>query len=298
MNVFKEMIFSIYNYKYYPEFLKNRKTKVFGFGLLLVLIYFIITMVLPFAFSQLKTGGFANMLEENVPYFCLEDGILEVEDVIELEEDDMLIYIDTDPDYVFYDIYEDAEYLDDYSQALLIDSEKLIFKDSGELQQFYFEDLDMDFDRDDLLKWIPYAYLFIAIFMVFAFIWDVAVFFFGVLFVALLGMIAASCMKKQLTFGQLYMLGVYSRTLPLLIKALVSFLPFSIPFFFIINFGISLAIIIAAIQQMKEQELTKPLEFTSAAAANHNQSIYCDPKMTNPQKGSQDNNKNDFSWMK
>ncbi|MCH5344337.1 MAG: DUF1189 family protein, partial [Acetatifactor sp.] len=79
-------------------------------------------------------------------------------------------------------------------------------------------------------------------------------FFFGVLFVALMGMIVASCMNYKLTFGQLYLLGIYSRTLPLLIKALISFLPFHIPFFWVINFGLSLFIMIMAIKKMKEQE--------------------------------------------
>lgn len=40
MNIFKEMVLSIYSYGSYKEFLKNRRSKVFGFGLMLVLLYF------------------------------------------------------------------------------------------------------------------------------------------------------------------------------------------------------------------------------------------------------------------
>ena len=81
-----------------------------------------------------------------------------------------------------------------------------------------------------------------------------ALFFFGVLFVALIGMAVASALKYRLTFGQLYLLGIYSRTLPLIIKALVSFLPFRIPMFWAINFGISIIILALAIKKMKEQQ--------------------------------------------
>lgn len=71
---------------------------------------------------------------------------------------------------------------------------------------------------------------------------------------ALLGMIVAACMKYRLTFGQLYLLGIYSRTLPLLVKALLSLLPFSIPLYFIANIGLSVLIIGCAIYNMQEEE--------------------------------------------
>ncbi len=199
--------------------------------------------------------------------------------MIEYEEGGRYIYIDTDPQYFFYDANEMKEYLYDYSQVILMDSEKMIVKDDGQVQGIYFSDLDWEFNKDDLLGFVPFAYVFIIIGMLAAYIWMTAWFFFGVLFVALLGMIAASCMKYQLTFGQLYLLGIYSRTLPLLIKAVVSFLSFDIPFFFIINFGISLFIIILAMQKMKEQNLQKPLEFRSDS---------------NDSDGSSGN---DFTWM-
>lgn len=263
MNIFKEMLLSIYSYKSYKEFLNNKKGKVFGFGVMLMLIYFVITIGIPFAKFQITTGGIAAIINDTLPDFELSDGYLWVDDVIEYEADGKYIYIDTNPEYVFYDAYEMKEYLYDYSQAILMDSEKIIVKDDGQVQGAYFSDLDWEFSKDELIKFVPFVYIFIAIGMVLAYIWMTALFFFGVLLVALLGMIAASCMKYQLTFGQLYLLGIYSRTLPLIIKAVLSFLPFDIPFFFIINFGISLFIIILAIQKMKEQNLQKPLEFTS-----------------------------------
>lgn len=280
MNIFKEMLLSIYSPESYSVFLKNKKGKVFGFGIMLMLIYFVITMGIPFAKFQITTGGITTIIEDTIPDFELSDGYLWVDDVIEFDEDGRYIYIDTDPEYVFYDADEMKEYLYDYYQVILMDSEKIIVKNNGQVQGAYFSDLDWEFSKEDLIGWVPFAYIFIVIGMVIAYIWMTALFFFGVLFVALLGMIAASCMKYQLTFGQLYLLGIYSRTLPLIIKAVLSFLPLDIPFFFIINFGISLFIIVLAIQKMKEQNLQKPLEFTSDG------------------NGSTDrNNGNDFTWM-
>lgn len=264
MNVFKELVLSVYSYGSYREFLKNRKGKVFGFGLLLMLIYFLVTMLLPTVFHLGSPEKLAARFRSNVPDFELEDGTLWVDDVIEIDNGDMYVYIDTDPDYVFYDADEMEQYLREYSQAILMDSEKLIVKSNGQVQGRYFSDIDLEINRNDLIKLIPWIYVMYIVFMVLAYIWMTALFFFGVLFVALIGLIVISCMNYQLTFGQLYLLGIYSRTLPLIIKAAVSFLPVSIPFFWVINFGLSVLIIVLAIRKMKEHTLEKPLEFTSS----------------------------------
>ena len=283
MNIFEEMALSVYSYQSYKEFLKNKKSKVFGVGLMLVLIYFAVTTVIPFVVKDIRNGGLAKQIEESVPDFELKDGFLQVDDVIEIDGGSTYVYIDTDPEYYFYDADEMKYYLYDYATAILMDSEKMIIKSNGEVVGAYFSDIDFEFSKEKLIGWVPYAYAIIVVMHVLIYIWMAAVFFFGVLFVALLGMIVASCMKYQLTFGQLYLLGVYSRTLPLIIKAVLSFVPVSIPFFFIINFGLSLLIIGRVIQKMKEQNLTQPLQFTSGSSYNEVEK--------------NNSNDNDFTWM-
>ena len=263
MNIFKEMALSVYSYKSYKDFLQNKKSKVFGFGVMLMLIYFAVTMVIPPLVRNIGSGSLAEQIEKNIPDFELKDGYLWVDDVIEYEGGGTYIYIDTDPDYYFYDADEMKQYLYDYSDVILMDSEKIIIKNDGQVQGLYFSDIDFDLNKDTILNLVPFVYVIAAVVYIFMYIWMTALFFFGVLVVALLGMIVASCMKYQLTFGQLYLLGIYSRTLPLIIKAVHSLLPFNIPFFFVINFGVSLLIIGCAIQKMKERNLQKPLEFTS-----------------------------------
>lgn len=289
MNIFKEMALSVYSYKSYKEFLQNKKSKVFGFGLMLVLIYFAVTTLIPFAVKDIRNGGLKKQIEENVPDFELKDGVLWVDDVIEYDGGTTYLYIDTDPEYYFYDADEMAAYLYDYQTAVLMDSEKVIVKSNNEVVGAYFSDLDFEFSKEALKGWVPYAYAILIAAYILAYLWMAAVFFFGVLFVALLGMIVASCMKYQLTFGQLYLLGVYSRTLPLIIKAVLSFVPVGIPFFFVINFGLSLLIIGCAIQKMKEQNLTQPLQFTSEGGSNETE--------RDDNNSSSNSNSNDFTWM-
>ena len=254
MNVFEEMVLSVYSYGSYSEFLKNKKGKVFGFGVLLMTIYFVLTMIVPGLVRSGSIFGLEEKMRENVPDFSLEDGILWVDDVIEYDTNGTYIYIDTDPLYLIEDEDEIAPFFKGYRNVLIADYEKLIMKNDGEWQTLYFDNLDLEFDKEDLIDFVPWLYVIYAAFMVFAYIWMTAFFFFGVLFVALIGMIIASCMNYRISFGKLYLMGIYSRTLPLLIKALVSYLPFGIPGFWVLNFGLSALIIGLAMRKMKRAE--------------------------------------------
>ena len=252
MNVFKELILSVYKYESYRDFLKNKRRKAFLAGIILMVIYFSLTMIFPFIRFQVQTGGFARIIEDYIPDFELSGGKLWVERPIEYESGGIYLNINTDPDNSFYDVDEIGEYISDYYQVLLVDSEKVITKNQGEILGEYFSDLNIEFNRDRLQQLVPQAYLIAAAFMVLAFIFMTTMFFFGVLIVALLGMIVASVMNCRLTFGQLYQMGIYTRTLPLMTKALLSFLPFPMPMFEIINFGLSVLYIVFAIRKMKE----------------------------------------------
>lgn len=254
MNIFKEMALSVYSYGSYRQFLQNKKGKVFGFGAMLVAIYFMITILIPSLVAVVSPSGVIHSFVDSIPDFELKDGELWVEDVIEYEENGTYIYIDTDPDYVFYDADEIAPELREYTNAMLMDSEKMIIKSNGEVQGFYFSELGGDFDKQDLSGLIPYLYIFYVAAMIFVYVWMAALFFFGVVFVALMGMAVASAANYRLTYGQLYLLGIYSRTLSLIIKAVVNFLPIRIPFFWALNFGLSVLILYLAIRKMKEEQ--------------------------------------------
>ncbi len=254
MNLFREMALSVYSFKSYREFIKNRRIKVFGFGAVFMLIYFCLSTLLPFAESQIRNGGFGSNLQSSVPDFQLKDGRLWVDGVIEYESPSGYIYIDTDLEYYFYSAEEMEDYLYGYSSAILMDSEKMILKGNGSVQELYFSQINAELGKQDLMKLVPYLYVIIGFFMIFVYVWETALYFFGALFVALLGMVVASCMKFKLAFGRMYVLGIYSRTLPLVIKVLLSLLPFQIPLFFIANFGLSLLVIGCAVYQMQESE--------------------------------------------
>lgn len=258
MNVFKEMALSVYSYGSYSQFLKNKKGKVFGFGVLLLTIYFVLTMILPGVVGTGSIFRLADIIDESVPDFSLENGMLWMDDVIEYDAVTAYVYIDANSFLDIEDEDEIAPYFRGYRSVIIADFEKMLIKNDGIWQVLYYSDLGLEFDKDDLIELVPWIYAIYIVSMVFAYFWMAGLFFFGVLFVALIGMIIASSMNYRLTFGQLYLMGIYSRTFPLLVKALVSYLPFGIPFFWVLNFGLSALIIGLAIMNMKKQTPETP----------------------------------------
>lgn len=269
MNVFQEMALSVYSLKSYEKFKSNKKGKVFLFGFLLLLIYFIITIIVPMAKWQITDGGLSGMLKNYVPDFELSNGRLWVEREVGYEISDVYFYINTSPDYILYDINEIKPLLSKYRTAVLMDSEKAIIKSKGEVSVIYFNEYpDVTYTRMDLMDYAPYIYLFFLILILLIFIFMGIGVFLGALIVAVIGMIVTSCMQYKLTFGQLYTLSLHTRTPSLLLKAILSFVPIAIPFFFIINFAISICYLAGAIHKLKEQNLQTPLEFTTTYTDN------------------------------
>lgn len=254
MNVFKEMVLSVYSYGSYGQFLRNKKGKVFGFGVLLVTIYFLAACLIPGMINMGSPGRMIQNFRESVPDFRLENGRLWVEEVYEADSEATYVYINTTPGYLLNNAAEVKQYLRGYRQAILMDSEKMILKNNGQVQTLYYMSLDLDISKEDVIELIPVFFVLYVAAMFFSYFWIAGLFFLGALFVALLGLIVAACMNYKIPFGKLYILAVYSRTLPLLIKALVSYLPVGIPFFWVINFGLSLFIIAMALRKMREQQ--------------------------------------------
>lgn len=252
MNIFKEMALSIYSYKSYSQFIKNKKVRIFGFGVLLMTIYFLIAWALPAIIHPLSFSSLQESFLEEVPDFTLQDGVLWVNGTYEEDTGTSYIYVNTAPEYTVGEISELEGSYPDYTDVMLIDSEKLIQKSGISWQITYFSDIPVKVDKQTIANLLPKMGIIMVAFYLIAYIMMTALFFFGVLFVALCGRIITSRMNRRLTFGQLYIMAIYSRTFPLLLKAVISILPVTVPFFEVINFGMSVFIMAMAITQMKD----------------------------------------------
>ncbi len=257
MNIFSELFYSFWGVKKYPEFLKNKKGKVFGYVIVVVLIYSIIAqlMTIPATNSFVKEAR--EMLLE-FPDFQIESGYMEIEESFTYDDDLNLVMLESEygsyiREYTTADWYATLEY---YDFVVISDATTLLLKNNGSID-IYDYPVDFSFSRDTVYSWIDYAYPIIIIYLVFAFIFSVIGYFFTALIVALAGMIICSFMKQKLTFGQLYLLALYAKTLPLLVKGLLNLLSIDIFGFSILSFAVSCVYLGFAIHHMDQLDEEK-----------------------------------------
>lgn len=262
MNLFKEMLYAIISPAAYQDFLKNKKFKIFCYGTVLLIFYFLLTIVVPFGRFQLVHGGITGVVERYVPEFAYEDGILWVEEPIEMDDGLNYIQIDTSPEFYLDDVGDYNTRFAGYRNVLITDGFELLAKSEGQYARAALEDvLGYDnYDNDSINAVLPIINGFVAVGIVFLFFVELGFFFFGVLLLSLIGLIVNSATKANLSFGQIFIFSIYSRTLSLAIKALCSFLPFGIPFFWVVNFGISVVYLYLACKSIKKK--IDPVEVT------------------------------------
>lgn len=221
MNVFQEIGAAIVKISAYAQFLKNKKGKVFGYGVLLVTIYFLIANVRGAFGAAVFMNGLEPAIRENVPDFSLKNGKFYIEEPFEMDEDGMYLSFDSNTDWVLS--MTESEWrrvLADYDQAMIADKNGFVMKNNGEVQMTAWP-ADFDFNREDLIGFLPYISVLIVVVYIFMYIFSVGLFFFAALFVALVCLIVASIQKYRFTFGQIYLMSVYGKTLSLLLKGVV-----------------------------------------------------------------------------
>lgn len=253
MNVFQEMIAAIAKPFKYPEFLNNRKRKVFGYGMLLLTIYFLLSIVIPYVRFQVD-GGFKENIRKMIPDFEISGGKLWVEE--DFIFNDSGIYLEVNTENKTDDLFEyfDEQLNRRYDMVLLLNQDMMIAKNGGEITTLYFSDFeDSVVSRSDIEELIPWVNGIVILGIVLLYLLQLAAFFFGVLILSLFGLIINSIVGANLAFGEVYLLTVYARATPLLLKGLCSLFSISIPYFWILNAGITMVYLLLALQNVKRQ---------------------------------------------
>ncbi|MBR1703257.1 MAG: DUF1189 domain-containing protein [Lachnospiraceae bacterium] len=279
MNVFEEIGAAIAKISAYAQFLKNKKGKVFGYGVLLVTIYFIIANVRGVIGVTDFMGNLEPMIRQNVPNFSLQNGKLSMEKPLDLNEDGLLVSIDSNADWVMS--MTESEWrraLTDYDQVMIADKNGIVMKNNGKIQMSAWP-TDLEFNREDLIGFLPYISVGIVIFYLFYYVGAVGVYFFAALFVALVCMIIASIQKYRFTFGQIYLMSIYGKTLSLLLKGVfrlagVSGLPVIGSFLGLMYFIISCVYVCIAMSHIENERKQNEFAYNGAHGNNNGSDPY------------------------
>ena len=247
--------------------------------MLLVTIYFIIANVRGVIGVTDFMGNLEPMICQNVPNFSLQNGKLSMEKPLDLNEDGLLVSIDSNADWVMS--MTESEWrraLTDYDQVMIADKNGIVMKNNGKIQMSAWP-TDLEFNREDLIGFLPYISVGIVIFYLFYYVGAVGVYFFAALFVALVCMIIASIQKYRFTFGQIYLMSIYGKTLSLLLKGVfrlagVSGLPVIGSFLGLMYFIISCVYVCIAMSHIENERKQNEFAYNGAHGNNNGSDPY------------------------
>ncbi|MEY8338224.1 DUF1189 domain-containing protein [Lachnospiraceae bacterium 62-35] len=259
--IFVDLAYAVKSPSKYKRFLDRKAWQVILYGVLLIAVYFLLANVLPMVRFQRMYGNFQALVERHIPEFELKNGRFYMEPVFFLDESRIYVDVDTSMEWVSARQDEVMNILKDryYMTVIISDSRNMAVKSNDDIQFIDFQNLyGMNFGKKDLYRFIPVINTVITLGMILWYLFDIALFFFGILILSLIGLGIKSAIGGDLSFGKIYCLSVYARTLPLMIKMLLALVHIRIPFFWLMSIAISAAYLNAAfkkLQEEKEQEV-------------------------------------------
>jgi len=255
MNIFSEFFYAIIGVKKYPRFLQNKGGKVFFYIMFAVLVYTALANAKVIPETKMFVEELKGFIEDKLPYFELKNGELYIEEGIYLDDNEFLLSVDSEyGSYINqYNKSEWMQMLAEYDNVIMMDASTILIKDDGQIEiGDHIEFLSIN--NDILYEMADYAYWIIAIYLILAYICNIFLFLFGVLIIALIGMIIDSFIGCGLTFGQLFKLSVYSKTCMLLVKALIKLFSVRFSGLFVIVITVSGLYLGCALSYMKNKK--------------------------------------------
>ena len=246
ISFFNKLFYSIAKFDKYPSMLKEGAGKAFIYLLLFTLLFGSVSSIR--VGYQVVDGisSFSDEIKRDVPDFSFSNGELQV-------EGEMPIVIDeTSDNLVMIDVTNNTSIgvLEPYETGFIFLKDRLIVKTNRyDTRELVYADFDLYLTKEGTveflsnLKWVGFVVGFIAI----------VVFLIGKLIssliMTLLGLIIMSVQKVKLSFGQLYSLGIYTLTLPIIVDLFLSFFHIDLPFY--VYYGIALVYVWFAIKSFK-----------------------------------------------
>jgi hypothetical protein len=249
-NIFSQLAQSLYQFKAYPGFIQSGGGKIFLYSLLMTVIVYLSTFVVPtwegFGYVFRLDTSF---VDEHVPWFEVRNGQFFIEEEFLFDDYNMGFLFYATSDY-YISSQQARDVLRGYTQGIIIGPDRMVIKQFGNNFQEYEITPVLEFSRNDLYTFIPIVKFILVFVYVLVFLVLLAAYMVGVLFCTLLGMAVNAYVKAPAGFHEIFKLTTYARTVPILVRTLFFFLPFGFNFvFFYLLFGVY---IFMALTEMKK----------------------------------------------
>jgi hypothetical protein len=199
-------------------------------------------------------SGFEESMKDNLPDFTLENGVLR-------SPESKPVVSEGDGFYFIFDPHDQVS-LDqtrEYDDVISFDSDRAIIRSAGNEDAVTYSSLGAkNLTKDDLLAAIQsfdgMLPILLPVLYVITYILIAGAAFTGVSLLAVIGLVMKNSMRRRLQYKQLWVMSIYSITLPVAFFTVMSLLKTSVPYSFFIFTGVSMIILYLSIKEVPEQK--------------------------------------------
>ncbi len=252
---FEEIRKAVSDFTFYKEVKRMPVSRAIKYLLALLLVTTVLLSLRLTVDMNRGLGVASRWMDENLPVITIAEGEVEV-DVKQpfiLEEEGFVLIIDTTGQ---------ISNLDDYEQGLLLTKNSVLYRESDvKTESYSLKDiraltLDSQFVRG-FQKSLPFVVFPLMVILIYIYFFIARLL--QILIFSLASLVIASITRNELSYKEIVVIGVFALTPSTLLGALFPILGIQIPFFNILYSGIYVIMLVMAITNCKESEVSEEM---------------------------------------
>lgn len=214
---------------WYKSLLQQSVGKHICYFLMLLVLITVIRFVIPCTAYLQSVGGLKNLIYNGIPQFSLENGILQVDSVVDIEENGVRFIIDTSVDaYTTADAQQKAGEMGEGMNIVYMVSRTNIVNNVSDVSADFTLLNGIMITNDTVYRIAP---LYLIFYGIFSFIGNMMAYFISALFFALFGYLMNRALKLNLKFGQIYVIALYAKSVEILLEAVLEVVAISLLYY-------------------------------------------------------------------
>jgi hypothetical protein len=253
MNIFKQLILSIYS----PKSIASWRFQ--GIGKTILFVFFLtLISILPTAI-QLSNGIVDGLnlaqetIEEDIPDFTIKNGelISNTNSAVQFQEKDFTIIFDPTGDI-------DLSDLDLSLDSIALLKNEFAITTAGTVEHFSYSMMDLNLSKEDAVQFInsmdTLLTVIIPILIIVIYLFSSAMKFIGISVLALIGTLLSKSGDDSLKYRHLWRMAAYSVTLPTVFFMIMDIFQTPVPFGFVLNWFVSILVLVLALKEIPKAE--------------------------------------------
>ena len=214
---FDQFPISFFRPSKYKFLLSLKRRHRVGFIILISLLCFAMETLIPFLAWDMSVGGIENVVKNGIPEFTLENGVLKMDEPIELQmSGSLLVKADSG-----VEVYREKDLDGNYPSIILISKTNILLKNENMVYEIQFSKVNGTFNKESLLVFLPVARVIAVLSFIMAWIGKVIGYLISALFFAFIcRTMARDTEGNPVDFRTAFTFAVYARAPFILISAL------------------------------------------------------------------------------